>query len=212
MNEEMIQKPSFGAVTVTRTSGRLVLTGSEIVHQHAIRISIRECKMYETYGEHKFHPIGRGLVEFTMSEFQFAQMCSAIGVGEGIPCTLNRVMGEGRVQEEAPTKVIDPMVNISECIESGRASFSDSINVLNELLSNKKITRKAYNELTGVLNTGLRQFGSNTEFTLNMFEESVEKVKHRAKSELETYAQLVGFGGDVNILENKDAANEKEDA
>ena len=82
--------PSYGSLSINRTTGQANLFNSEINHQHFISLEISRSEVIEDDTDYRCWPI-KSIIQIWMSEVQFARAITSFGSGSGTPCTLKRV-------------------------------------------------------------------------------------------------------------------------
>jgi len=85
--------PSYGCIGISQVSGKGVLFGSEVSHQHFISITISEARRVVDEPR-EFVMSDRELVRIAMTQAQFAEMITSPNRGSGVPCTIERFTGD----------------------------------------------------------------------------------------------------------------------
>lgn len=192
--------PAFGTCTVVRTSGAARLFNSEFRHQHYLTLKIHTAEQHRHLSRNWIHS-RQTLVEVSFSESQWATMLSSIGVGEGTPCTLQRMAGKSlpRIEggESAKQQHIDEMA-------AHMVEVHQRIGELETLVASAKMTNKLRSALLSGVSNIATAAGSNLKFVANSFTKHMENVTEEAKIEISSYAQQAQAGinpTDLQLLE-----------
>lgn len=144
-NDQINSHESFGAIRISRGQGSpAVLFGSSIKSHSFIQIEISNCEEKRHLNTNWYHPTKK-LIEFRMSENQFAQMLTQIG-STATPITFKlKPTGPTVKCEEPPYKSI---------VEQHANEFKDHLKNINEE------TKNLVNELNNILESSkLKKIG-----------------------------------------------------
>ncbi len=179
--------PAFGVVTVHKYSSTpgAVLFQSDLQHGEYIVMQVHEATRKRDLKHDWVHP-GRVLIEFAISQAQWAAMVSSMGNGSGTPVTITHIKGVG----EIPGLPYQP--RIAESLNETRA-------VIDELLADLK---QAYAELDALeaAKAGARErraarekigriisyAAGNAEFAVESMNAQAERTVGQAKADIET--------------------------
>ena len=88
--------PAFGTIGVFRTSGQRHLFGSPLQrHQGYVTIRVNHAEKVRSGRGYYWYFARKNIIEVALSEAQFAQLITSWNVGEGVPCTLDSIPGDG---------------------------------------------------------------------------------------------------------------------
>ena len=207
MPEETCEEhPSYAAIRLTRVSGgdgKLFM--SPLRHSHRVALTISRASLHRDHSWDRHHSGLQHIVEVEMSEEQFARMITSSGDGNGTPCTLRFVKGEGLI----PTP---PMQLKSErYYDEARAKAAEVVKTLDALQSkvtelSAKLPKKTQEELRSVVAAAQRQVADHLPWVVQMLHEHMDKVVNQAKVEVEAYInqRMTGSGmllrGEVPVL------------
>lgn len=191
---------SYGTVQVSRrTGGHKVLFQSALKHNHTIALSIRPAEVQRNLNNDWVFSQEPGYIEVEMSEAQWASFVSSIGMGSGVPCTVNYAMTEGFKRMENPpeeggrggtreefTKEFEQTVR--ERVENVKEAEQMVAGLLDKKGNPTKADLRRLKTLLGSASSGLANTAS---FILNQFEEQTEKNVEAAKSEFQAHAHQV---------------------
>jgi hypothetical protein len=134
---------------------------------------------------------GKTLFEVEMSYTQFAELISAMNVGNGIPVTIRYTADKGQIEG------IDIKNKRTQFLDEFKAKNNDSaenikniINTLTAIFNEKKPIKAAdRKEILSALNRLYNDVTSHNDFILNQFNESMEHITTEAKGEVEAFVQ-----------------------
>ena len=176
--QESASHPAFGVVQLSRPQGHGILMGSDFRHHSWISITISEAKEVRSLSN-TWNFAQKPLIEFDMSEAQFAHMIASAGMGSGTPCTLRHVNGEHRARialEEHQTEKFGR--ELREDSSDADAAINDAIKALDEGGNAKQ--RKASQ---AALQRALRSLTDSAPFVASQFDKHMNGVTEQAKTE-----------------------------
>lgn len=179
--------PAFGQISVSRVSGHAVLYGSDFLHQHYVTIRIHRSQLNRDLSR-DWH-FGRDeLVEVSLSEAQWATFVSSIGMGGGVPCTLERVMGKRmpliplRVEEdEVRGEAEERMKRAAARVRETMAAVEEAVGV--------GLSKAKRDAILKHLTSLERDLGDQLPFIAKSFAEHMETTVEKAKVEVNAYMQ-----------------------
>lgn len=211
-----LRHPAFGTIRVTRSSGGYgVLFGSELNHQHQVRVAITEAEMHRDYHESRTVQ-GRTLLELCMSESQWAQFVSSHGMHSGTPITLlsttelDATAPSGYRLVDRPGIVPSPESHkelfdreMRDMAQQVVSKLGDAIKALQEIAESqgtisKTKVRTAISHATGILE-GLP---ASMEFLSEQFREATDGIMQSAMTELEAIVNQVAVNTGLEALRN----------
>ncbi len=180
--------PSYGQAVFHRATGSVgKLYGSPLADHHSvIRLTISRSEMRHEYGR-DWRSQRDQLIEVTFSAAQFAELLTNMNVGEGVPCTIDFIQGEGNiapppadqeVEHEKVTKAFEGQV-------AGTAKLlRQNLIKLGELLEKKTLNKEDKGKIYWMVEKALQDVESNAPFMLEQFGEASEKLVTSAKAEV----------------------------
>jgi hypothetical protein len=191
--------PSYGCIGVSQVSGKGVLFGSEVSHQHFISITISEARRVVDEPR-EFIMSDRELVRIAMTQAQFAEMITSPNRGDGVPCTIERFTGDdgqpwvhpkhgGRPSPPAPEHYTKKYKDVmGERVDLISSRLKDAKEKADRLLSGEdKPTKANLKELSDALRMAQMNLDSNLPYVMEEMEEGIEKRMATAVSEFESY-------------------------
>ena len=184
---DVFTHPAFATCAIVRTSGQARLFNSEFRHQHYITLKINRAEQHRHLSRNWIHS-GMTEIEVSFSEAQFATMITSMGVGEGTPCTLERMAGES-----VPAIVggeSSKQQHVNEMTEH-MAEVHNRIAELESIVEEAKMTNKLRALLVSAISSIATAAGANLKFVADSFTSHMEQVTEEAKIEITGYAQKV---------------------
>lgn len=184
--------PSYAMLGFSRVtcSGSHPLFGSSIKHRDIIKLTLKRGHVRRNLNQDWYYGDGT-LFEVEMSYTQFAELITAMNVGDGVPVTLRYIKGEGRIGE---CPFVDKgEIHLNEFKEHLREVYEDSqllIQELTEMFATKKtFNKKDQAEILSTLRRISSNIGCNQDFQISQFQEQMEKTVADGKGEIESFFQ-----------------------
>jgi len=182
------EHPAFGCVEVVRqTGGRDAMFRSGLAVSTSIMVRVYEAEEVRRL-QSSTHYARSPIVQFSMTELQWAQFVSAIGSGGGVPCTLEYRQTGDMVQVPAiedRTAAEDRAQHIAETAERQLAHLREAMAIVDRLAApGTKVSKADLAEVQSKLRSGVTHAPSNFKFAANMVTEHLNEVVHEAKAEL----------------------------
>lgn len=194
MNENRIinKHPSFGKIVVTKpqAAGGVYLFGSEARHQSFVSVRIYSARE-ERDLSHDWSFQEKLLMEFSMSEAQWAYFVSSFGNGGGTHVTL-RHYAEGSLldipQPPAPKPVLDKFsAEIKGKTDIVEATLKEARELVAQLRAKPSVKKSDLDELSKKIATAEREVIDNMPYVETCFNERMEQVVTEAQIEFEGY-------------------------
>ena len=205
-DETLEAHESFGLVGIHRITGKIHLFGSAIEHHGTFfRLSIKQGEVRHAHGQDWYY--GRKeLISIDLSAAQFAELITTLNVGDGVPCTIDRVLGTR--MEPVPTGLGTETQKIQS---EFKGRIKDLVGFLKTktsetkaLLEKKSALSKADKEaILGVMEKTLQEIHLNAPFFVEQFVEATEKVKTTAKAEVEAFISLSLTRMGLDVAKNR---------
>ena len=200
LDSQRHEHPAFGTVSLSRVSGQATLFDSEFKHQYFIALRINTAYMDRSLSRNWIHGSNQ-VAEVYMSEAQFATLVSSIGMGSGVPCTIQQI-----AKERMPGIIYTDTEQDKHFREFDRSlsEVYSRIDDLEQEINTSKITKKLHLSLSNKIRSIRSAAQSNLKFVAKSFAESMETTVEKAKMEILGYAQ----NNRVNppLLENTETA------
>jgi hypothetical protein len=178
-DQERASHPAFGVVQVSRPSGgHTVLMGSDFRHCSCVSITVSEAEEVRSLSNTWNFP-RRQIVQFELSEAQFAHMVASAGVGGGTPCTIRWADGEHKPQIVLDEHQTDKFGReLRDDLSNAVSAINDAIKALDEggNAKQRKMSQDA-------LRRALRALTDSAPFVAKQFDEHMNAVTEQAKTE-----------------------------
>ncbi len=202
VTEEETAHPAFGLISAVRTStgGRNFLFGSDFDHSYSVTVRVHEATTHRSLSNDRHHA-GKTLIEFEMTDAQFASLSSAVGTGE-VPCTLRYAAPRDTKLEripdiEAPRQRIvqftEEMRKVADEIDCTNASAVAMVEGL------KGISQRDRAALLNTLKSAGYRVRSSLPFIAEQFSEHVE----REVDALKTAALAISNSNPAHLVEHQ---------
>jgi hypothetical protein len=178
--------PSYGRISIYRvTGGSRPLFGSSIRHGETIRITISTASITRDLNTDWIRGEDE-LIEVEMSPVQFAELLTSMN-SSGTPCTILALNGETvpkcefvEKKEQFQGEFKAKVATIADYMEK----MGDAIS---ELKSAKSIKKSDVDRLSKMFSSVHMNIVSNLPFTVDCFNEQMERTTLEAKGEIEAY-------------------------
>ncbi len=186
---EKKEHPSYGMIGLSHItcSGGVPMFGSSIKHDRWITLRIKRADVERGLKQNRYHG-NETLIEVSLSAAQFAEFITTPNLGDGIPCTLNRVNGE--TMPPPPYKGHNEIFN-EELNDDFKKAMEDSdylVDEAEEMLSSKGPMKVADKKiLLGKIRSLVQHIKSNMPFLHKQFTRSMDKTVSVAKAEVEHF-------------------------
>jgi hypothetical protein len=184
--ETQEEHPSFGMIGISHVQSiGTLLVGSEFKHSHFVTLTIRRAIRQRDLS-HEWWFSRDQLIEVHLSEAQFVELMARPNMGDGVPCTLDRVMGEQMppppVQETMKAKYrADMQADATRCVSELKAAHKELV----DAIESGKIGKTAIKEIAKKIEYAGYAVSNGIPFVQQSFEEKMEAVTHHAAAEIE---------------------------
>lgn len=164
------------------------LFGSDILHSNLISLRVARGERHRSLHHDMNMARSEGLIEVVMSEVQFAQAITSMNLGSGVPCTINRFLGEGMENCPERTKMQEVHAEFKEDMKKIGAKITRlKESVVNVLDAKGPLKAGEKRELANLMASLLQDIESNMPFMAEQFSETVEHIMVQAKGEIEAH-------------------------
>jgi hypothetical protein len=137
---------NVGMIGISRvsTSMREQLVGAAGMGRELVALRISHGEVYsDSYTKEGFRAKDQ-IVEVYMSPLQWGQFVSSFGVGDGVPCTINRLDGKMVEQEYISPSISDHYEEKTKVkLQTIRKKYASAFSEAKEILENKKTISKS---------------------------------------------------------------------
>lgn len=203
--------PSYGAISIGRVSSSEAhaMYGSSVKHRETIRLTLH-------HGERKrmlsgdWYSAGATIAEVEMTQNQWAELVSSVGMGSGVPCTIKWLNGPVE-----PCPFVDKKEQFQEEfndeVQKAMTAATEAIEEINRLMDQKTVKksdlRAMQDQFTQIRNT----LNSNLAFLSKQFATQMEKTAVEVKGEIEGWQlarmhELAALGAAMQLSGKDEAA------
>ena len=188
--------PAFGQIVVSRTShgGSNFLYGSDHSHHYTYTITVYQSELIRHLSNDRYHT-GQQLISFEMTEDQFNGLASFVGLGEGNPCTLRWIHGQGYMPElPRPGSRVD---QFRKELQQVTHQTQQNLEQVMEEIRSLPISNKKKEELVRKLSSTKHSMVESAVFVADQFDEHVSAVSERARASIARQASLAAAAEDA---------------
>ena len=184
--------PTYGKIVASRWScggrGRRLFGSSLPGHNTGITLTIHEASREFTLGDERISSAGgRILCEVNLSPVQWAEMLTSMNMGDGVPCTVVHVLGDGGRRGEPPVTASVPERVRGEYATMLRERAHAIAESRKELAAKMagKVSAGLAKEIDAVLARAQQDITENAPFYVEQFTAATDRVVVAAKSEVD---------------------------
>jgi uncharacterized FlaG/YvyC family protein len=186
--------PAYGAITISRpwSSGAITLFGTHADQNQKVSLRLSKAVLKRDLHNDWVHPT-ETIVEFSMSEAQWAMFATGRGTGEAMPVTLELVPQDyelARVPDiERPidTRKEQFDLEVKEKLQETLASVFRSVEEIKAMSEGKSVSKVALRHAVKSLENTLTNLPANLQFSVDQFVETTASMVDDAKQEVEAY-------------------------
>lgn len=187
-NEKIENHESYGLVGISRISGRNEnLFATDIVHDSWLEIRIKHCEVKRGLHQEWYHSKGR-IISVYLTHSQFSEMISNPNCGDGVPCTINQLMGKNIERPKKVNRAGQYDEEFKQDMEKLASRLDNAISDMNALLSKNGATKKEKSSLLRELQMIKQDIGKNMPFVEKQFRRCLTKATDDAKRNIEGHA------------------------
>lgn len=210
--EEKLTHPAYAQLSITRVSGGTNLYGSDFTHQRSVEINLHKSELHRSLSSDWYYQAEK-ILSLSMTEAQWATFVSSIGVGGGVPCTVDYMQGIGHLP-----RLPEPKSRTDQFSGEMQTNFTDAVSTLDELanmVSASGMSKKKIADLQEKIRKARSNVSSSSKFVAEQFDKHMEKQLERAKVEIHGFAsQLLNKHGIAALVEKPEITlltNDQED-
>jgi hypothetical protein len=190
--------PSYGLISIGRYTCNPAQNffGSSIKHHAGVSISIRKAVKQRHLSDDWYHG-GQELIEVNLTPAQLANMLTNMNIGEGTPCTLNRILQTKELQAEYPDCMVPycPETTMRQQYETEfkkdmkelASSIDGLVEAARALQSKPNVTKADRAAFTGIAEGIRAKMANCIPFVHSQFNEALDKVITEAKADIESF-------------------------
>jgi hypothetical protein len=190
MESERLSHPSYGQILFTRTTGNNTnFYGSELPQDHYISMEVHTSEIKRDLSCDRYSP-KQQIIRLRMSSGQFAEMITSMNRGTGVPCTIERIKGEG--VPELPTQESRKEF-VHRKFEDRMKEFGDRIREnqtkAKNIIKKKTLSKQDIHDLSLQIDWLTNEVEDNIPYFARCFQETMDEVVFEAKTEVENAIQ-----------------------
>lgn len=205
--EQEARHPAHGNVQISRITGQRSLHGCPIDALSYMRVKVALDKSYVSEG-FRWSSGGTSatevIVEFDLSETQFAHMITTMNHGEGTPCTLRRYTPG--TSEDMPEP--EPRLSQTDLLreqfvkhwQDRKREVRELLENLDTMMTDARVPKKHQTPFRNLMTRLSHSVESNAEFYCREFETFVDKTVQEAKAEVAAFASNVTQAAGIEAL------------
>lgn len=167
--------PAFGQIGASRVNGNATLYDSDFNHQHYVIITLSRSRLTRGLAR-DWHYAADELFKVAMSEAQWVSFVSAMNVGGGVPCTIERT----------ETEIVPGLPHRDQAHEYRREMpevLMKAVAELQELKATAKLRRTDMDKI----DAAIRKITDSLGWVQEQFDEHMEERVEKAKVEINAY-------------------------
>ena len=204
MNKEYEKHDSWGMVGIYHQHhGGRELFGSDVINHNTICLKIKTAQCSRELGRDWIMG-DKTLIEVSLSANQFADLLTNANMGDGVPCTIEYMVGKGMI-EYKPQK---PKVEIikeerDELAEKTVSDLESSIAMVKQLIDNKRLSKTAGEELLSKIRGAYSSLvGGNKEFFKKQAKQEIGDMVTEAKRQVQSYIDNKIYSTGLKMLQD----------
>lgn len=180
----VLTHPAFAQIRASRVSGgNTRLYDSDFTHNHYMTITIRRSELHRDLSR-DWHFGKNEIIEVALSEAQWATFVSSPNIGSGVPCTLQRLQGEGVIPSLPPR---DLSATFKKEVDTDMKEAVEFLDALSADIAKSGLSGKKINALNGQVRMARMRITSSLDFVASQFSEHMETTTEKAKQEVHGY-------------------------
>lgn len=182
---------------------------SDVPCHNLISITIKQAEKHRSLS--RDWVMGKKTIcEVYLTPMQWAEMLTNMNCGDGVPCTIRYTESNGLTDfKEEPSKLDLVLEETDNAIDMGLSILDEVKENLQQLLADKKLSRKAYDELTDSLIKAINCLSGNAIDHLKICaKEEIEKMTIEAKANISAFIDYKVHSTGLKELERLKLENE----
>lgn len=207
--------PAFGTVGIYRTTGQRHLFGSPLEkHDGYVTIRVNRAERSRTGVGYDFYHARKQVIEVALSEAQFAQLITSWNSGDGVPCTLDWIVGEGMIPDWPDEDHSSDTARVREefklRIEDVRKQVEAAAKELDSLLEKKgALTKDEKGRVRSAVTAMERLVCDTGPFMSEQFVEATEKTVQKAMTEIDAFVTKIALHTGLESLKKMEVSGLK---
>lgn len=204
MSKEYEKHDSWGMVGIYHQHhGGRELFGSDVVNHNTICLKIKTAQCSRELGRDWIMG-DKTLIEISLSANQFADLLTNANMGDGVPCTIEYMIGKGMIEyqpQKPKIEIIEEERN--ELAEATVNDLESSITMVKELIANKKLSKSAGEELLSKIRGAYSSLvGGSKEFFKKQVKQELNNMVVEAKRQVQSYVDNKIYSTGLKMLQD----------
>lgn len=187
--ERTYNHPAYGQIRVSRVSGGTNLYGIEYPVSGYISVEVMGSTLHRDSSE-DWPAAHDSKIILALSEAQWANMISSVGIGAGTQCTIQRIGKKLIPGLPDPRKSKE---DFSFEMESALEAIRESLNKAHETIQAMGLSKAKSSKVESLFEGLKKQLNRDLNFIGDQFDEHMENVTDGAKHELYNYVHRTVF-------------------
>ena len=179
------------------------LFGSDVTNHNTICLKIKTAQCARELGADWIMG-DKTLIEITLSANQFADLLTNANMGDGVPCTIEYVVGKGMIDYKPQKPKFEIIEEERDALaEKAVSDIHSSIAMVKELIEKKKISKTVGEELLRNMNGALQSLvGGGKDFYKRQAKREVENMVVEAKRQVQNYVDNKVYSTGLQMLKD----------
>ena len=183
---ESIELPQHAAfISLSKTSGDVILFNSDFKNKGCVRLTISKCECFK-HDSYSNYNSGEQYIVIDLTFSQFAELITSFNY-PGVPCTLVRLLGNSI---EQPKEIKNYKEEFEQKIDSYELTLIETIKSLIIQIESTQMKVKDKKSLLDLANKLLRELKCNVPYVLEKYKEKIEELEQKLKTEIISYIEL----------------------
>ena len=183
---------------------------SDVPCHNLISITIKQAEKQRMLNKDWVHG-KKTICEVYLTPMQWAEMLTNMNYGDGVPCTIRYTETNGLTEfKEEPNNLDLVLEETDSTIDMGLSILDDLKENLKQLLADKKLSKKVYDELTDLLSKANNCLnGNSVDYLKRCAKEEIEKMTVEAKTNICSFIDYKIHSTGLKELERLRLENEE---
>lgn len=202
--------PAYGAISISRpwSNKGITLFGTHADQNQMVSLRLSKAVLNRDLHNDWVYPT-ETIVEFSMSEAQWAMFATGRGTGEALPVTFQMIpQGYELVRAPEIERPIDTRkeqfdLEVKEKLQETLTSVFKSVGEIKAISEGKSVSKVALRAAVRGLENTLTNLPSNLQFSVDQFVETTASMVEDAKQEVEAYVMNAAHRVGMKTLKNQ---------
>ena len=190
MFEKKYNHPSYGLIKFNKVTGSQSCFMSDVNLGGYISLTVKKSQLNRNFSEYWVFP-QEEVLRLRLSYHQFAELITNLNNGVGIPCTLEWIAGEGKVEkyEAPPDERTQFETELKDKLNNALCKLKELNTQIAELKNKGKANKGELIQLSGLINSVSTELKSNIPFVEQLFQEALDQRVANVKVETSAWIE-----------------------